>query len=254
MSHAAGRPQRARRVPDRLREASSSDEAALIIATMGAQTSSRRPTTAERDEAALIIEAMVTLKLLRIQSMAVCPAEIALALAWIRDDQSLHRLNFKSCYELFGIAEELGQHIRARWVMDPAGRLDGALFYLERTPDERAALRDAPRPAIAHGAAAAATRIQRGTHSSLLGCWSEAEMPLGEGCVRTVKKGRTASDEQSSEAEMSLPKDACTAKKGRAASDEQSTLNWIAAPFECMREVPHPTDVCRGQEGPGNIG
>ena len=104
MSHAAGRPQRARRVPDRLREASSSDEAALIIATMGAQTSSRRPTTAERDEAALIIGAMVTLKLLRIQSMAVCPAEIALALAWIRDDQSLHRLNLKSCYELFGIA------------------------------------------------------------------------------------------------------------------------------------------------------
>ena len=228
MSHAAGRPQRVRRVPDRLREASSSDEGALIIETMGAHTSSRRPTTAERDEAALIIGAMVTLKLLRIQSMAVRPAEIALALAWIRDDQSLHRLNLKSCYELFGVAEELGRRIRARWVMDPAGRLDGALFYLERTPDERAALRDAPRPAVAHGAAAAATRIQRGTHSSLLGCWSEAEMPL--------------------------PKDACTAKKGPAASDEQSTLNWIAAPFECMREVPHPRDVCRGQEGPGNIG
>ena len=71
----------------------------------------------------------------------------------------------------------------------------------------------------------------------------------------TAKKGRAASDEQSSEAEMPLPKDACTAKKGPAASDEQSTLNWIAAaPFECMREVPHPTDVCRGQEGPGNIG
>ena len=173
MSHAAGRPQRVRRVPDRLREASSSDEGALIIEAMGAQTSSRRPTTAERDEAALIIGAMVTLKLLRIQSMAVRPAEIALALAWIRDDQSLHRLNFKSCYELFGIAEELGQHIRARWVMDPAGRLEGALFYLERTADERAALRDAPRLAVAHGAAAAATRIQRGTHSSLLGCWSE---------------------------------------------------------------------------------
>ena len=190
MSHAAGRPQRVRRVPDRLREASSSDEGALIIETMGAQTSSRRPTTAERDEAALIIEAMVTLKLLRIQSMAVCPAEIALALAWIRDDESLHRLNLKSCYELFGVAEYVGRYIRARWVMDPAGRLDSALFYLERTPDERAALRDAPRPDVAHGAAAAATRIQRGTHSSLLGCWSEAEMPLPkDACARPRRAG-----------------------------------------------------------------
>ena len=145
MSHAgSGRSQRTRRAPDRHSDASSDDEC-----TTG------RPTAAERDEALLIIDAMQVLRLLRDLDLVIRPAQIALALAWIRDDQTLRNLNFKRCCELFGVAEE-GKNLHARWVMDWAGRIDAALFYLAQSAERRAALRLAPQPAVDHGAAAAA--------------------------------------------------------------------------------------------------